>query len=40
MFTNAKVKSTENVKAVKMQFERNDNLASFSGMEIFPSYWQ
>lgn len=29
MLTNAKVKNPENVKAVKMQFERNDSLALF-----------
>lgn len=40
VFINAKVKSPEKEKAVKMQFECNDYLASFSGMEIFPSYWQ
>lgn len=38
MFTNEKMKSPENGKAVKTQFEHNDGSASFSGMEIFHSY--
>lgn len=36
MYANAKVKSPENVKAVKMRFEHNDGLASFWWNRDFP----